>query len=87
MKTINAFVYNDYTFEISPTFEIFLGRLEITSAGRLPDTMTMEEFYIGTSIPRNKEIMRIFKDLKLVESIGIPRIIKVILFNYCHRWG
>ena len=75
---INAFVHNDYTFEIAPTFEIFPDRLEITTAGRLPDTMTLEEFYTGTSVPRNKEIMRIFKDVELVESLGmgIPRIVK-----------
>ena len=71
-------MHNDYTFEIAPTFEIFPDRLEITTAGRLPDTMTLEEFYTGTSVPRNKEIMRIFKDVELVESLGmgIPRIAK-----------
>ena len=88
---INAFVHNDYTFEIAPTFEIFPDRLEITTAGRLPDTMTLEEFYTGTSVPRNKEIMRIFKDLELVESLGtgIPRIVKAYgreCFKFSHNF-
>ncbi|MBQ5582760.1 MAG: hypothetical protein IIU68_05340 [Bacteroidales bacterium] len=35
-------------------FEIFPDRLEITSAGRLPESLTREEFFNGISIPRNK---------------------------------
>ena len=75
---INALVHNDYTFEVPPKFEIFPDRLEITSAGRLPETMTLQEFYDGVSIPRNKELMRIYKDVELVESLGsgIPRILR-----------
>lgn len=51
---------------------------EITSAGRLPETMSMQEFFDGVSMPRNKELMRIFKDVELVESLGsgIPRILR-----------
>jgi predicted HTH transcriptional regulator len=38
----------------------------------------MEKFYEGTSMPRNREIMRIFKDLDLVEQLGssIPKIVE-----------
>lgn len=62
-----------------PKFEIFPDRLEITSAGRLPESLSKEEFFNGISIPRNKELMRIYRDLELVESLGsgIPRILKV----------
>ena len=75
---INAIVHNDYSFEVPPKFEIFPDRLEITSAGRLPETMSMQEFFDGVSMPRNKELMRIFKDVELVESLGsgIPRILR-----------
>lgn len=75
---INAFVHNDYTNEIPPKFEIFDDRIEITSAGGLPDSLSQEEFFEGFSVPRNKEIMRIFKDLDLVEQLGsgIPRILE-----------
>jgi len=75
---INAIVHNDYSREIPPKFEIFDDRLEITSAGGLPDGMFYDEFFEGYSIPRNKEIMRIYKDLKLVEHLGsgMPRILK-----------
>lgn len=74
---INAFVHNDYTNEITPKFEIFTDRIEITSAGGLPEGLSKQEFFEGFSVPRNKELMRIFKDLELVEQLGsgIPRIL------------
>jgi predicted HTH transcriptional regulator len=74
---INAIVHNDYSFEVPPKFEIFPDRLEITSAGRLPESMSQEGFFNGISIPRNKELMRIYRDVELVESLGsgIPRIL------------
>ena len=75
---INAIVHNDYSFEVPPKFEIFPDRLEITSAGRLPESLSREEFFSGISIPRNKELMRIYRDVELVESLGsgIPRILR-----------
>ena len=74
---INAFVHNDFTREIPPKFELFSDRIEITSAGSLPEGLSKEEFFEGYSIPRNKELMRIFKDLEMVEQLGsgIPRIL------------
>lgn len=74
---INAFVHNDYTREVAPKFEIFSDRIEITSTGSLPEGLSLDEFFEGYSIPRNKEVMRIFKDLDLVEQLGsgIPRIL------------
>lgn len=37
-----------------------------------------EDFFSGFSVPSNKEIMRVFRDLKIVEQLGsgIPRILK-----------
>ncbi|MES2139986.1 MAG: RNA-binding domain-containing protein [Bacteroidota bacterium] len=75
---INAFVHNDYTAEVPPKFEIFADRIEITSAGGLPEGLSKDEFFEGYSVPRNKEIMRIYKDLNLVEHLGsgVPRILE-----------
>lgn len=74
---INAFVHNDYTREIAPTVEVFNDRIEITSAGALLTELGEEEFFKGFSIPRNKELMRVFRDVDLVEQLGsgIPRIL------------
>jgi len=75
---INAVIHNDYTNEVPPKFEIFDDRLEITSAGGLPLGLSKEEFFSGVSNPRNREIMRIYKDLGMVEQLGsgIPRILR-----------
>ena len=67
---INAIVHNDYSNEIPPKFEIFSDRVEITSAGRLPEGMDEEDFFNGVSNPRNKELMRVFRDVEMVESLG-----------------
>jgi predicted HTH transcriptional regulator len=67
---INAAVHNDYSTEIPPVVMFFSDRVEITSMGRLPHGVTQENFFDGTSRPRNKEIIRIFKDLDLVEHLG-----------------
>jgi predicted HTH transcriptional regulator len=73
---INAIVHNDYTREVPPKFEIFADRIEITSACALPEGLTQAEFFEGYSIPRNKELMRVFKDLEMVEHLGsgLPHI-------------
>lgn len=62
----------------SPEFELFQDRLEITSAGRIPEGFTKEEFFMGYSVPPNKILMRIYKDLEMVEHLGsgIPRILE-----------
>jgi predicted HTH transcriptional regulator len=75
---INAMVHNDYTSEVPPKFEFFDDRIEITSFGSLPQGMTEKEFFEGYSVPRNKELMRIFRDLELVEHLGsgVPRILR-----------
>ena len=75
---INAIVHNDYSNEIPPKVELFSDRLEITSAGRLPDGMDEDDFFGGVSNPRNKELMRVFHDVEMVESLGsgMPRVLQ-----------
>ena len=77
---INAIVHNDYTNEVPPKFEIFSDRLEITSYGKIPAGLTEDEFFSGVSIPRNKELMRVFRDVEMVEALGSG--MPVILSNY-----
>ncbi len=67
---INAFVHNDYTDGDTPLIEQFSDRFVVTSYGGLVDGLTQEEFFKGISKPRNRELMRIFKDLELVEHLG-----------------
>jgi predicted HTH transcriptional regulator len=67
---INAIVHNDYTTENPPVFEIFSDRIEITSTGGLSVIKNIEDFFSGYSKPTSRELMRIYKDLELVEHLG-----------------
>ena len=67
---INAVVHNDYSSEVPPLFEIFSDRIVITSYGGLIDGLSEEEFFGCCSKPRNRELMRVFKDVGLVEQLG-----------------
>lgn len=75
---INAIVHNDYSYGATPKVEFFNNRVEITSMGGLPYGITQADFFSGGSVPRNKEIMRVFRDLEIVEHLGsgVPRILK-----------
>jgi predicted HTH transcriptional regulator len=76
---INAIVHNDYTTENPPVFEIFSDRMEITSTGGLSTIKNLEDFFAGYSKPISRELMRIYKDLELVEHLGsgLNRILSV----------
>lgn len=67
---INAFVHNDWSELDTPVFEIFSDRLEVTSYGSLLPGMTREDLLSGCSRVRNRELMRVFRDVELVEQLG-----------------
>ena len=75
---INAVVHNDYTREVPPLFEIFSDRMEITTYGGLVEGLSKEDFLNCCSMPRNRELMRVFHDLDMVEQLGsgMRRILK-----------
>src|SRR5690606_256306 len=49
-----------------------------TSAGSLPEGLSETDCFEGVSIQRNKELMRVYRDLELVEQLGsgVPRIME-----------
>lgn len=67
---VNAIVHNDWSNEYAPKFEMFSDRLVISSNGGIQDNTTKEEFLEGFSLPKNKELMKVFNDLDLVEQMG-----------------
>ena len=75
---INAIVHNDYTREVPPLFEIFSDRMEITTYGGLVEGLSKDDFLKCCSMPRNRELMRVFHDLDMVEQLGsgMRRILK-----------
>lgn len=88
-------LYKTYTEAGARTkFEIFADRIEITSYGTLIDVLDKEDFFAGTSVPRNRELMRVCQDLELVGQLGsgIPRILQsyerecFVFLNKLHGW-
>jgi predicted HTH transcriptional regulator len=59
---------------------IYIGVDDKTQAtiGGLPAGFDEEEFFMGYSVPQNKELMRVFRDLDMVEQLGsgVPRILE-----------
>jgi predicted HTH transcriptional regulator len=74
---INAIVHNDYTKGV-PLVEIFTDRIVVTSCGGLVEGLSEADFWGCRSMPRNRELMRVFRDMELVEQIGsgMGRILK-----------
>lgn len=74
----NAFVHTLWEREYPPKFEIFNDHISISSTGGLPLNVSKNDFLKGFSAPTHPELMRIFKDLELVEQLGtgIIRILK-----------
>ena len=67
---INMLVHNQYIYGYTPVVELFSDRLELTSHGGLPEGLSEDMFFKGISRPRNREIMRIFHDVDMVEQLG-----------------
>lgn len=67
---INAVVHNDYSYGAPSKVELFSDHLEITSIGRIPDGVARDDFFNGVSMPKNKELMRVFRDVEMVEALG-----------------
>jgi len=67
---INAIVHNDYSREVPPVFEIYSDRLTVTSYGGLVSGLSQADFFSCRSMPRNRELMRVLKDVGLVEHLG-----------------
>ena len=76
---VNCIIHNDFSREIPPVFEIFRDRIVMTSYGGLIPGQSEEDFFSCSSMPRNRELMRVFKDIGLVEQLGsgMSRILRV----------
>ena len=68
---VNAIVHRDYTKANRNKIEIFTDRIEITSFGRLPNTLTVEKIKAGQQYPRNPILIKTAKDYKFIEDRGL----------------
>ncbi len=78
---VNALIHRDYTKANQNRIEIFADRIEITSFGRLPNTLTIEKIMAGQQYPRNPILIRITKDYGFIDDrgLGIRRKVLPIL--------
>ncbi|WP_461878500.1 RNA-binding domain-containing protein [Fusicatenibacter sp.] len=83
---INTIVHSDFSKEIPPVFEIFNDKMVFTSYGGLIAGQSEDDFFSCSSMPRNRELMRVFKDVGLVEQLGsgMSRILKAYDKNIFH---
>lgn len=75
---VNALIHRDYFILSSIKVFIFDNRIEIVSPGRLPNTLTIENIKIGTSIPRNPILFTNARYILPFVGVGsgIPRAIE-----------
>lgn len=67
---VNAVLHNDYTMSSTPSINFYCDRIEIISAGGLPQGLTKEAFFKGVISRRNPELVKVFQDVHLIENLG-----------------
>ncbi|MCP5503332.1 MAG: putative DNA binding domain-containing protein [Leptospiraceae bacterium] len=75
---VNGLIHRDYTKRTKNEIRIFSDRIEFESAGRLPNTLTIEKIKIGQKYPRNPILVQYAQYLNLMEHKGLG-IRKVVL--------
>ena len=69
---INAIVHADYSVQGSSIqISIYANRMEVINPGALPFGQTMDAALSGVSKMRNPIIGRIFREIGIIESLGI----------------
>ena len=82
---VNALIHRNWHSSASVEIRLFADRLEIWSPGHLPPEITIPELYEEhDSHPVNKEILKAFDKINVIESLGtgIERMISA-----CHASG
>lgn len=67
---LNAIVHKDYAFSGSTLISIFDDRIEFVTIGGLVRGINEDDILLGVSISRNKNLARIFYQLKWIEAYG-----------------
>jgi len=76
---VNALVHRDYSIVGADIMiEIFTDRLEVTSPGKLPNTVTPEGMRNGLRYARNQTLVNVMRDYGYVEARGMGVRNKII---------
>lgn len=75
---VNALVHRDWTRQEEITVVAYSDRLEITSPGKLRNSMTIEKMLAGRRSPRNPLIVDVMRDYRYVDARGMGVRTKII---------
>jgi len=76
---VNAIVHRDYSIHGTEVLlEIFADRLEVTSPGRLPNTVTPDGMRDGLRFSRNQTLVNVMRDYGFAEARGMGVRNKII---------
>jgi len=78
---VNAVAHRDYSISQRKIMVyLFQDRLEITSPGNLPNTLTLDKIRYGNSAPRNIFLVKYLDNMRYFDGLGrgIPMIIKAM---------
>lgn len=75
---LNSLAHRDWTRNVDIEISIYQDRIEITSPGSLPNSMTIEKMIGGRRTPRNPIIMEVLRDYQYVDARGMGIRVKVI---------
>ena len=75
---INALAHRDWTRFTEIELVVYSDRLELTSPGALPNTMTIEKMIAGQRSPRNPIIVDVLRDYGYVDARGMGVRNKII---------
>lgn len=75
---INALAHRDWTRFVDVEITGYADRLEVTSPGALPNTMTVEKMLAGQRSPRNHIIVEVLRDYGYVDARGMGLRAKVV---------
>lgn len=68
---VNACTHRNYSlYGANIRLLLFADRLEVTSPGRLPNTVSLEKLQVGTSFARNPVLVRFMENLGYVDKLG-----------------
>lgn len=76
---VNAVSHRDYSIiNRHTTVYIFSNRIEITSPGKIANTLTLEKIKVGNSAIRNHFLVKYLDNMRYIDGLGrgIPMIIK-----------
>ncbi|MEL0222466.1 MAG: RNA-binding domain-containing protein [Deltaproteobacteria bacterium] len=84
---VNAVCHRDYSISNRRiTVYVFRDRLEISSPGRLPNTLNLEKILTGNSAPRNQFLLNYLDNMKYIVGLGrgVPMIARETKGNFLY---